>query len=139
MNSNINGFYNILKLSKNFEVKHLLFASSSSVYGLNKSVPFKESDNTDFPISLYAATKKSNELLAFSYSHLFDMGITGLRFFTVYGPFGRPDMAYFKFADKILNRKSIKVYNNGNLERDFTYIDDVVRAISLIMKKIPKK
>lgn len=139
ISSNINGFYEILKLSHQHRIEHFLFASSSSVYGLNTSAPYKENDKTDFPISLYAATKKSNELMAFSYSHLFNMPITGLRFFTVYGPYGRPDMAYYKFAEKIMNGEPIDIFNNGNLKRDFTYIDDVINAIKMIISKKPKK
>lgn len=127
--SNLVGFANVLECCRNYHVEHLLFASSSSVYGNQQKVPFSESDQTDQPISLYAATKKSNELLAYSYSHLYNIPITGLRFFTVYGPKGRPDMAYFSFAEKIMRGESIKVFNRGELYRDFTYIDDIIEGI----------
>jgi len=127
--SNIVGFINILEACKNFDVKNLSYASSSSVYGLNKSQPFKVEDKTDTPVSLYAATKKSNELMAHTYSHLYGIQTTGLRFFTVYGPWGRPDMAPILFTDAILNDRAIKVFNHGNMSRDFTYIDDIVDGI----------
>jgi UDP-glucuronate 4-epimerase len=127
--SNVVGFLNILEACRNFGVKNLSYASSSSVYGLNKSQPFKTSDHTDHPISLYAATKKSNEMMAHSYSHLYGIQATGLRFFTVYGEWGRPDMAPMLFADAILNDRAIKVFNHGNMSRDFTYIDDIVDGI----------
>ncbi len=127
--SNVVGFLNILEACRNFGVKNLSYASSSSVYGLNKSQPFKTSDHTDHPISLYAATKKSNEMMAHSYSHLYGIQATGLRFFTVYGEWGRPDMAPMLFADAILNDRTIKVFNHGNMSRDFTYIDDIVDGI----------
>ena len=127
--SNIVGFMNILEACRNNGVKNLSFASSSSVYGLNRSQPFRTSDHTDHPISLYAATKKSNEMMAHSYAHLYGINITGLRFFTVYGPWGRPDMAPMLFSDAIVNNKSIKVFNNGNMSRDFTYIDDIIEGI----------
>jgi UDP-glucuronate 4-epimerase len=127
--SNVMGFLNILEGCRHNEVKNLCYASSSSVYGLNKSQPFKTSDHTDHPVSLYAATKKSNEMMAHSYSHLYGICTTGLRFFTVYGPWGRPDMAPMLFADAILNDREIKVFNNGNMSRDFTYIDDIVDGI----------
>ena len=133
--SNITGFLNILEGCRNHKVKHLVYASSSSVYGENKKVPFETTDNVDYPISLYAATKKSNELMAHSYGHLYGFKTTGLRFFTVYGPWGRPDMAYYLFADAILNNKPIKVFNNGKLERDFTYIDDIVNGVTKIIEK----
>lgn len=136
--SNIVGFANILELAKKSKIKHLVYASSSSVYGLNKKVPFSEKDNVDSPISLYAATKKSNELMAYTYSHLYNMPVTGLRFFTVYGPWGRPDMAYFLFVKAILNNEPIKVYNNGQMERDFTYIDDIVEGIIRVIDNKPK-
>ena len=129
IDSNITGFFNILESCRKYPVEHLVFASSSSVYGNNSKVPFSEDDATDEPISLYAATKKSNELMAHTYSHLYKIPITGLRFFTVYGPWGRPDMAYFKFAKAITEGKSISVYNGGDLSRDFTYIDDIVDGI----------
>jgi UDP-glucuronate 4-epimerase len=135
IDSNITGFLNILEGCRNHKVKHLVYASSSSVYGKNKKVPFETSDNVDYPISLYAATKKSNELMAHSYGHLFGFKTTGLRFFTVYGPWGRPDMAYYLFADAILKNKPIKVFNNGKLERDFTYIDDIVNGVTKIIEK----
>ncbi|OHD97514.1 MAG: capsule biosynthesis protein CapI [Sulfurimonas sp. RIFCSPHIGHO2_12_FULL_36_9] len=127
--SNIVGFLNILEACRNFGVKNLAYASSSSVYGLNRSQPFKTSDHTDHPISLYAATKKSNEMMAHSYSHLYGIQATGLRFFTVYGEWGRPDMAPMLFADAILNDRAIKVFNHGDMSRDFTYIDDIVDGI----------
>ncbi len=137
IDANIIGFSNILECCRHHQVKHLLFASSSSVYGMNKKQPFSISDNTDHPISLYAATKKSNELLAHSYSHLFNLPCTGLRFFTVYGPFGRPDMAYYKFTKAIKVGDAIDVYNNGVMERDFTYIDDVIQAITKLSECAP--
>jgi UDP-glucuronate 4-epimerase len=127
--SNIIGFHNILEACKNYPPKHLVHASSSSVYGSNAKIPFEETDKTDSPVSLYAATKKSNELMAHCYSDLYDLKISCLRFFTVYGPWGRPDMAPMLFANAILNEKPIKVFNNGNMERDFTYVDDIVNGI----------
>ena len=133
--SNIVGFANILECSRHNKIKHLLYASSSSVYGLNKKIPFETSDNVDHPVSLYAATKKSNELMAHTYSHLYKIPTTGLRFFTVYGPWGRPDMAMFLFTDAIVNNKPIKVFNYGKMERDFTYIDDIVDGVKRIIKK----
>ena len=133
--SNISGFLNILEGCRNHKIKHLVYASSSSVYGENKKVPFETTDNVDNPISLYAATKKSNELMAHTYGHLYSFKTTGLRFFTVYGPWGRPDMAYYLFADAISNNKPIKLFNNGEMERDFTYIDDVVNGITKIIEK----
>ena len=135
INSNISGFLNILEGCRNHRVKHLVYASSSSVYGENKKVPFETKDNVDHPISLYAATKKSNELMAHSYGHLYGFKTTGLRFFTVYGPWGRPDMAYYLFAEAISNNKPIKVFNNGQMERDFTYIDDIVNGVTKIIEK----
>lgn len=126
---------NILECSRHFDVKHLIYASSSSVYGANTSKPFSTSDNIDHPLSLYAATKKSNELMAHTYSHLYQLPTTGLRFFTVYGPWGRPDMALFKFTKAIVNDEAIDVYNHGNMMRDFTYVDDIVEAISRLIKK----
>ena len=137
--SNIVGFSNLIEQATNNNVKHFIYASSSSVYGGNKKTPFKESDNVDHPISLYAATKKSNELIAHTYSHLFDLPTTGLRFFTVYGPWGRPDMALYKFTDLIMKNKPIKVFNYGNMIRDFTYIDDVVESIFRLINKTPIK
>lgn len=136
--SNIIGFFNVLEACRKYPVKHLLFASSSSVYGANKTVPFSTEDKTDYPISLYAATKKSNESMAYSYCASFGIKATGLRFFTVYGPFGRPDMAYFSFTDNIVEGKPIKVFNSGNLSRDFTYIDDIVDGILLILPHAPQ-
>ena len=133
--SNIVGFSNLIEECKINKVKHFIYASSSSVYGGNKKLPFEEIDNVDHPISLYAATKKSNELIAHTYSHLFDLPTTGLRFFTVYGPWGRPDMALFKFTDLILQGKPIKVFNFGNMIRDFTYIDDVIESIFCLINK----
>ena len=135
INSNISGFLNILEGCRNYNVKHLVYASSSSVYGQNKKVPFSTSDNVDYPISLYAATKKSNELMAHTYGHLYGFKTTGLRFFTVYGPWGRPDMAYFLFTDAIAKKQAIKVFNNGKMERDFTFIDDVVNGVVKVIEK----
>ena len=135
--SNLVGFLNVLEGCRNGNVKHLLFASSSSVYGENKKIPFAVEDRVDHPISLYAATKKSNELMAHAYAHLYDFKVTGLRFFTVYGPWGRPDMAYFSFTKAICEGKSIDVYNHGKMQRDFTYIDDVVEAVTRLVEKEP--
>jgi UDP-glucuronate 4-epimerase len=135
IDSNISGFLNILEGCRNHKVKHLVYASSSSVYGENKKVPFETTDNVDHPISLYAATKKSNELMAHTYGHLYGFKTTGLRFFTVYGPWGRPDMAYYLFAKAISNGQPIKVFNNGEMERDFTYIDDIVNGVTKIIEK----
>jgi UDP-glucuronate 4-epimerase len=135
---NIAGFLNILEGCRHNNIKHLVYASSSSVYGLNEKMPFTVHDNIDHPVSLYAASKKSNELMAHTYSHLYGLPTTGLRFFTVYGPWGRPDMALFKFTKAILENKPIDVYNNGDMERDFTYIDDIVEGISRIIKSVPK-
>jgi len=129
IDSNILGFINILECARHNPVKHLVYASSSSVYGMNVKQPFNTSDNVDHPISLYAATKKANELMAYTYSHLYNIPTLGLRFFTVYGPWGRPDMAYFLFTKSISDKKAIDVYNNGNLERDFTYIDDIIEGV----------
>ena len=137
--SNIVGFLNILECCRHNEIKHLLYASSSSVYGANKKVPFFEKDYVDHPISLYAATKKSNELMAHTYSHLYNIPTTGLRFFTVYGPWGRPDMAPMLFADAISNNRSINVFNHGDMSRDFTYIDDIVSGIELLLDNPPKR
>lgn len=139
INSNIVGFFNILEACRYNGVEHLLYASSSSVYGNQKKTPFSTSDNVDHPISLYAATKKSDELMAFTYSHLYGIPSTGLRFFTVYGPFGRPDMAYFGFANKIMNNEPIKIFNNGDMYRDFTYIDDIVQGIFNMINHPPVK
>lgn len=135
VDSNVVGFLNILECCRNYKIKHLVYASSSSVYGLNEKIPFETSDNVDHPISLYAATKKSNELMAHTYAHLYGFKTTGLRFFTVYGPWGRPDMAMFLFTDAIVNDKPIKVFNNGKLERDFTYIDDITEGVVRIIQK----
>ena len=137
--SNIIGFYNILECCRNYPVEHLVYASSSSVYGSNKKVPYSTDDKVDNPVSLYAATKKSNELMAHSYSKLYNIQSTGLRFFTVYGPAGRPDMAYFGFTNKLINGETIKIFNYGNCKRDFTYIDDIVEGIIRVMKKAPEK
>jgi len=137
IDSNIQGFINILEACRNFPVKHLVYASSSSVYGLNKQMPFSVLDNVDHPISLYAASKKSNELMAHVYSHIFNIPSTGLRFFTVYGPWGRPDMALFIFTKAILDDQPIELYNNGNMQRDFTYIDDIVESINRLVVKPP--
>ena len=137
--SNLIGFYNILECCRNYPVEHLVYASSSSVYGSNKKVPSSTDDKVDNPVSLYAATKKSNELMAHSYSKLYNIQSTGLRFFTVYGPAGRPDMAYFGFTNKLINGETIKIFNYGNCKRDFTYIDDIVEGIIRVMKKAPEK
>ncbi len=135
--SNLVGFVNILEGCRHSKVKHLVYASSSSVYGMNVKQPFSTDDRVDYPISLYAATKKSNELMAHTYSHLYNIPTTGLRFFTVYGPYGRPDMAYFKFTKAILNGDPIDVYNNGVMKRDFTYIDDIIEGVVRVMDKTP--
>lgn len=137
IDSNLIGFINILEACRNYPVKHLLYASSSSVYGGNKIAPFSTNHNVDHPVSLYAATKKSNELMAHTYSHLYNIPTTGLRFFTVYGPYGRPDMAYFSFTKDILAGNPIKVFNHGKMERDFTYIDDIVEGIEKLVDIIP--
>jgi UDP-glucuronate 4-epimerase len=134
VDSNIVGFVNVLECCRHYQVEHLVYASSSSVYGMNKKVPFATTDNVDYPISLYAASKKSNELMAHTYSHLYGFRTTGLRFFTVYGPWGRPDMAMFLFTKAILDKKPINVFNNGNMERDFTYIDDIVKGVVKILE-----
>ncbi|MDA0834627.1 MAG: NAD-dependent epimerase [Planctomycetota bacterium] len=137
VNSNLVGFANILELSRKHQIAHLVFASSSSVYGANRRMPFSIRDNVDHPLSLYAATKKSNELMAHTYSHLFGLPTTGLRFFTVYGPWGRPDMAVFKFTKAILAGQPIDVYNHGQMRRDFTYIDDIVEGVLRVAETIP--
>ncbi len=137
--SNVTGFLSILEACRKYTVKHLVYASTSSVYGANKNMPFSEHHNVDHPVSLYAATKKANEAMAHSYSHLFGLPATGLRFFTVYGPWGRPDMALFLFTKAILENKLIQVFNNGNMARDFTYIDDIVEGICRLLKKPPAK
>ncbi len=137
VDSNLVGFGNILEGCRHSNVKHLVYASSSSVYGLNTAMPFSVHHNVDPPISLYAASKKANELMAHSYSYLYKLPTTGLRFFTVYGPWGRPDMAYFLFTKAIIDNKPIKVFNNGNMQRDFTYIDDIVEGVIRVMKNIP--
>ena len=139
INSNIIGFYNILELCRHYPVEHLVYASSSSVYGGNKKVPFSTDDKVDNPVSLYAATKKSNELLAHAYSKLYYIPTTGLRFFTVYGPAGRPDMAYFGFTNKLIKGETIEIFNYGNCKRDFTYVDDIVEGIIRVMNKAPSK
>ena len=139
VDSNLIGFINILEACRRYPVKHLIYASSSSVYGANQVIPFSTEHSVDHPVSLYAATKKSNELMAHTYSHLYKIPTTGLRFFTVYGPFGRPDMAYFSFAKDILEGKEIKVFNHGQMERDFTYVDDIVLGIYKLINKIPKE
>jgi UDP-glucuronate 4-epimerase len=133
------GFVNILEGCRSTRVKHLVYASSSSVYGMNSKQPFSTNDRVDYPISLYAATKKSNELMAHTYSHLFNTPTTGLRFFTVYGPNGRPDMAYFKFTKAILEGTPIDIFNKGKMKRDFTYIDDIVEGVLRVLDKIPAK
>lgn len=137
--SNIIGFYNILEACRNYPVEHLVYASSSSVYGSNKKVPYSTEDKVDNPVSLYAATKKSNELFAHAYSKLYNIPSTGLRFFTVYGPAGRPDMAYFGFTNKLIKGEIIKIFNYGNCQRDFTYVDDIVEGIVRVMHKAPEK
>tara|TARA_Y100000589_G_scaffold299459_1_gene308904 strand:- start:953 stop:1963 length:1011 start_codon:yes stop_codon:yes gene_type:complete len=139
VDSNIVGFLNLLEECRSNDIEHLVYASSSSVYGGNTQMPFMESQNVDHPISLYAASKKANELMAHSYSHLFDIPTTGLRFFTVYGPWGRPDMALFLFTKNIISNKSIKIFNNGEMTRDFTYIEDIVESIIRVILKPPKK
>lgn len=136
--SNITGFFNVLECCRFHKIKHLLYASSSSVYGENKKVPFSTEHSVDKPISLYAATKKSNELMAFTYSHLYNIPTTGLRFFTVYGPWGRPDMAIFLFVKSVLDEKPIKVFNNGNMKRDFTYIDDIINGVEIALNNPPE-
>ena len=137
--SNLIGFYNILEACRHHEVEHLVYASSSSVYGSNKKVPYSTDDKVDNPVSLYAATKKSNELMAHAYSKLYNIPSTGLRFFTVYGPAGRPDMAYFGFTDKLVKGETIKIFNYGNCKRDFTYVDDIVEGIVRVMQHAPEK
>lgn len=137
--SNILGFYNILEACRNYPVEHLVYASSSSVYGSNKKVPYSTDDKVDNPVSLYAATKKSNELFAHAYSKLYNIPSTGLRFFTVYGPAGRPDMAYFGFTNKLVNGETIKIFNFGNCKRDFTFVDDIVEGVKRVMQCAPEK
>lgn len=137
--SNLIGFYNILEACRHHEVEHLVYASSSSVYGSNKKVPYSTDDKVDNPVSLYAATKKSNELMAHAYSKLYNIPSTGLRFFTVYGPAGRPDMAYFGFTNKLREGKTIQIFNYGNCKRDFTYVDDIVEGVVRVMQHAPKK
>lgn len=137
--SNMLGFYNILETCRNYPVEHLVYASSSSVYGSNKKVPYSTDDKVDNPVSLYAATKKSNELMAHAYSKLYNIPSTGLRFFTVYGPAGCPDMAYFGFTNKLVNGDTIKIFNYGNCKRDFTYVDDIVEGVIRVMNKAPEK
>ena len=137
--SNMIGFYNILEACRHHSVDHLVYASSSSVYGSNKKVPYSTDDKVDNPVSLYAATKKSNELFAHAYSKLYDIPSTGLRFFTVYGPAGRPDMAYFSFTNKLIKGETIKIFNYGNCKRDFTYVDDIIKGIKLVMEKAPER
>ena len=136
--SNLVGFVNVLEGCRHGKVEHLVYASSSSVYGGNKKLPFSEHDNVDHPISLYAATKKSNELMAHTYSHLFGLPATGLRFFTVYGPWGRPDMSYFKFTKAILEGRPIEVFNHGKMQRDFTYVDDIVEGVVRVLDRPPR-
>lgn len=139
IDSNIVGFANLLECSRQYHISHFVYASSSSVYGLNETIPFETVHSTDHPISLYAATKKSNELMAHVYSHLYDLPTTGMRFFTVYGPWGRPDMAMFLFTKAIIEGLPINVFNNGEMERDFTYIDDIIFGITGVIKNLPKK
>ena len=137
--SNMIGFYNILEACRHYPVEHLVYASSSSVYGSNKKVPYSTDDKVDNPVSMYAATKKSNELMAHAYSKLYNIPSTGLRFFTVYGPAGRPDMAYFGFTNKLVNGETIRIFNYGNCKRDFTYVDDIVEGVVRVMAKAPEK
>jgi len=137
--SNIIGFYNILEACRSYPVEHLVYASSSSVYGSNKKVPYSTDDKVDNPVSLYAATKKSNELMAHAYSKLYNIPSTGLRFFTVYGPAGRPDMAYFSFTNKLIQNKTIEIFNYGNCKRDFTFVDDIVTGVAHVMHNAPEK
>lgn len=137
--SNLIGFYNVLEACRKYPVQHLIYASSSSVYGTNEKIPYSTEDKVDNPVSLYAATKKSNELMAHAYSKLYNIPSTGLRFFTVYGPNGRPDMAYFGFTEKLYNGEKIKIFNYGNCKRDFTYIDDIVEGVLRVMKKAPDR
>jgi UDP-glucuronate 4-epimerase len=137
IDSNLVGFFNVLEACRNFEIGHLVFASSSSVYGANEKHPFSEKDRVDCPLSLYAASKKSNELMAYTYSHLYGIPVSGLRFFTVYGPFGRPDMAYYKFTKSIINGEPIDVYNYGKLKRDFTFISDIIEGVIRVMMLPP--
>lgn len=137
--SNMVGFFNILEGCRYYPVEHLVYASSSSVYGGNEKIPFSTEDKVDEPVSLYAATKKSNELMAYTYSKLYGISVTGLRFFTVYGPFGRPDMAYFKFTKKIMKGEPIQIYNQGDMYRDFTYIDDIIKGVENILCNPPEK
>ena len=139
IDSNLIGFFNILEACRHYPVEHLVYASSSSVYGSNKKVPYSTEDKVDNPVSLYAATKKSNELMAHAYSKLYNIPSTGLRFFTVYGPAGRPDMAYFGFTNKLVNGETIKIFNYGNCKRDFTYVDDIVEGVVRVMKGAPDK
>ena len=139
ISSNLVGFFNILEECRNYPTEHLVYASSSSVYGSNKKVPYSVDDKVDNPVSLYAATKKSNELMAHAYSKLYDIPCTGLRFFTVYGPAGRPDMAYFGFTNKLINGETIKIFNYGNCKRDFTYVDDIVEGVQRVMQGAPDK
>lgn len=138
ISTNIVGFFNVVECSREFSVSHLLYASSSSVYGLNNSYPFRETDPVDHPISTYSMSKRSNELLAHTYSHLYNLPTTGLRFFTVYGPWGRPDMALYSFTDSIINSQEIKLFNNGKMFRDFTYVDDIVNSISMLIDLPPR-
>ena len=139
MESNVIGFYNILEACRKYPVEHLVYASSSSVYGTNKKIPYSTDDKVDNPVSLYAATKKSNELMAHAYSKLYNIPSTGLRFFTVYGPAGRPDMAYFNFTNKLLRGETIEIFNFGNCKRDFTYVDDIVTGVKHVMQSAPEK
>ncbi len=139
IDSNLIGFFNILEACRNYPVEHLVYASSSSVYGSNKKVPYSTEDKVDNPVSLYAATKKSNELMAHAYSKLYNIPSTGLRFFTVYGPAGRPDMAYFSFTNKLVDGETIKIFNFGNCKRDFTYVDDIVEGVVRVMQGAPEK
>ena len=139
MESNVIGFYNILEACRRCPVQHLVYASSSSVYGSNKKIPYSTEDKVDNPVSLYAATKKSNELMAHAYAKLYNIPATGLRFFTVYGPAGRPDMAYFSFTNKLIRGETIEIFNYGNCKRDFTYVDDIVEGVMRVMRQAPER
>ncbi len=139
ISTNINGFFNVLEACRKYPVRHLVYASSSSVYGANSKIPYSVDDNVDAPVSLYAATKKSNELMAHAYSKLYDIPCTGLRFFTVYGPAGRPDMAYFKFTEQLVKGEKIQIFNYGDCRRDFTYIDDIVEGVLRVMQRPPQR
>ena len=139
LNTNVIGFFNMLELSSKYKINHYIYSSSSAIYGDNKDVPYKETANTDYPISIYAATKKCDEILTYTYSKNYDLTVTGLRFFSVYGPLGRPDMGYYKFVNMIRNKGKIELYNNGDIKRDFTYIDDIVEGLTRVIYNEPKE